>query len=297
MSENRKIENESLIVEISDHGAELCRIYDKREQREVLWDADPKYWARHAPILFPNVGKHYLNEYRYEGKTYKTSQHGFARDCDFDFVEQTDNKIVHILKANDKTKENYPFDFELEVTHTLRENHIFIGWKVKNNGEKPLYFTIGGHPAFRVPVLEGTKQTDYYLKFEKKDSVSYYLLDEKTGTAMVDKVMELPLEDGFYQVTDGMFEKDALIFVNNAVTKASICFPDKRPYVTVKAVDFPNYGIWAAKNNAPFICLEPWFGRCDNTGYTGEMSEKPGIQITLPNEEWSASYSISINEF
>lgn len=295
MSENRRIENESLIVEISDHGAELYRIYDKKKGREVLWNADPKYWARHAPILFPNVGKNYLNEYRYHGKKYKTSQHGFARDCDFSFVEQTENQIVHCLKADEKTKENYPFDFELEVTHTLEENRILVGWKVKNNGENQMYFTIGGHPAFRVPVLEGTKQTDYYLKFEDKDNVSYYLLNEKTGTAMVDKIFELPLEDGFYQITEGMFETDALIFVNNAVTKASICLPDKQPYVTVEAANFPNYGIWAAKNNAPFICLEPWFGRCDDTGYTGEISEKPGIQTVSSNEEWNATYSIYIH--
>ncbi|MGN0466205.1 MAG: aldose 1-epimerase family protein [Lachnospiraceae bacterium] len=296
MAENRKIENEKLIVEVCDHGAELCRIYDKKEQREVLWDANPKYWARYAPILFPNVGKHYLNEYRHEGNVYKTSQHGFARDCDFELEQQTEDKIVHILKANEKTKEIYPFDFELEVTHTIEENAILVGWKVRNKGETPLYFTIGGHPAFRVPILEGTKQTDYYLKFEENDSVSYYLLDEKTGTAMVDKTIELPLKDGYYQVTDGMFEKDALIFVNDAVTKASICLPDKRPYVTVEAIGFPNYGIWAAKNNAPFICLEPWFGRCDDTGYTGEMKEKPGIQTALPKEEWSASYRILIHD-
>ncbi len=297
MSEIRKIENESLIVEISDRGAELSRIYDKKEQREVLWEADKKYWGRHAPILFPNVGKHYLNEYRHEGKTYQTSQHGFARDCEFELVEQTNDTIVHVLKADDKTKECYPFDFELEVTHTLQQNQITVGWKVKNNGETPLYFTIGGHPAFRVPVLEGTKQTDYYLKFEHSDKVSYYLLDTTTGTAMIDQTYELPLENGFYQVIDGMFEKDALIFVNDEVEKATICLPDKSPYVTVSCPGFPNYGIWAAKNNAPFICLEPWYGRCDDTGYKGEMSEKPGIQTTLPKEEWTASYCISIHEF
>lgn len=295
MSENRKIENEKLVVEVADHGAELCRIYDKEGKREVLWDANPKYWGRHAPILFPNVGKNYLNEYRHEGKIYKTSQHGFARDCDFSLIEQTEHRIVHCLKSNEKTRENYPFDFSLEITHTLEKNGISVGWKVKNEGEKPMYFTIGGHPAFRVPVLEGTKQSDYYLKFENKKKVSYYLLDEETGTAKVDKVLDLALKDGFHQITEGMFEKDALILETGTVTKASICFPDKRPYVTVEADGFPNYGIWAAKNNAPFLCLEPWFGRCDDTGYQGEISEKPGIQTVSPGKEWEAVYHIWIH--
>lgn len=296
MSENRKIENEFLVVEVCDHGAELSRIYDKKNKREVLWDANPDFWARHAPILFPNVGKHYLNEYHYNGEVYQTSQHGFARDCEFELVEQTKNKITHILKATKQTKEVYPFDFELEVTHTLKGNDIFVGWTVRNVGENPLYFTIGGHPAFCVPVLKGTKQSDYYLKFEKTDNVSYYLLDEETGTAITDEVLELSLDNGFSKVTDDMFEKDALIFVDDEVTKATICLPDKTPYVSVTAEGFPNYGIWAAKNHAPFICLEPWFGRCDNKGYTGEMSEKPGIQTTLPKEDWSASYVISIHK-
>lgn len=53
------IENDYLRVSVDDHGAELCSIFDKVHNREVIWQADPAYWKRHAPVLFPNVGRHF----------------------------------------------------------------------------------------------------------------------------------------------------------------------------------------------------------------------------------------------
>ena len=105
------LENDRLAISIDDHGAELSRIFDKKNQREVLWEADPQFWKRHAPILFPNVGRHYEAHYRYQGVTYPSQAHGFARDTDFTPVSETETSVTHRITSTPETRKNYPFDF------------------------------------------------------------------------------------------------------------------------------------------------------------------------------------------
>ena len=151
------IENDRIKVAVADHGAELCGIYDKKRGHEVVWQADPKYWNRHAPVLFPFVGKVCGGQYRYKGVGYSMGQHGFARDMDFTLVGKTENSITHVLRSDEVTLAKYPFEFELEITHRIEDNKVFVEWKVTNPAEdEPLYFSIGAHPAFNVPVLPGT---------------------------------------------------------------------------------------------------------------------------------------------
>ncbi|MDO5548497.1 MAG: aldose 1-epimerase family protein [Eubacteriales bacterium] len=288
----RTIENEVLAVSVADYGAELVSIWDKVKNREVLWQADPAFWARHAPILFPQVGKSYGGYFTYQGKQYPTSQHGFARDCAFAFVEQTTDRIVHRLTASEETREKYPFSFELTVTHTLRERDILVQWHVANAGDNKMYFTIGGHPAFRVPVLPDTAQTEYTLRFHR-DDLHYYLLDTDSGTANTDVLYSLPVSDGACAIPADLFAKDALLF-DHQIDWAGIALPDGTPYVSVSCPGFPNFGIWS-KPDAPFICLEPWDGRCDNTGFAGEISEKPGILSLAPNGSYEKEYCITIH--
>ena len=146
------IENDRIKVAVADHGAELCGIYDKKRGHEVVWHADPKYWNRHAPVLFPFVGKVCGGQYRYKGVSYPMGQHGFARDMDFTLVGTTDDSITYVLKSNEETLAKYPFEFELEITHRIEDNKVYVEWKVTNpSGDEPLYFSIGAHPAFNVP--------------------------------------------------------------------------------------------------------------------------------------------------
>ena len=145
----RTMENENLRVQISDHGAELSSIYDKAADREAVWIGDPAFWNRHAPVLFPFVGKVNGGFYTHKGVKYPIGQHGFARDNEFECIENTENKTVHRLVSTEETKKVYPFDFAFTVTQELSGRTLTITWKVENTGDDDMYFSVGGHPAFK----------------------------------------------------------------------------------------------------------------------------------------------------
>ena len=136
----RVLENDFLKVTIDDHGAELVSIYDKEKDREVIWQGDPRFWGRHAPVLFPNVGKHYGNHYRIGDKEYASKQHGFARDTDFTCIDSTLDSVTHQIRSTEETKEVYPFDFVLRIRHILKGRTLTVSWKVANNSDTDMYF-------------------------------------------------------------------------------------------------------------------------------------------------------------
>lgn len=287
------IENDYLRVSVDDHGAELCSIFDKVHNREVIWQADPAYWKRHAPVLFPNVGRHFENHYRIGETEYPSKQHGFARDSEFTCVDMTTDSITHKLKSSDATKENYPYDFELKIKHVLEKNQVSVCWEVVNHSNKPMYFTIGGHPAFNVPAVgSADNKEDYLLTFDEQKSLTYLLLDPASGTALPDQTQTLELTDGTCHIDAHMFDHDALIF-DNQIEKAGIAFPDGTPYLELTCHRFPNFGIWSVPGSS-FVCLEPWMGRCDDCGFTGDLSEKANINKLDVDEIFNASYEIKI---
>lgn len=287
------IENDYLKVSVNDHGAELYSIFDKIHNREVIWQADPAYWKRHAPVLFPNVGRHFENHYRIGETEYPSKQHGFARDSEFTCVDMTTDSITHKLKSSDATKENYPYDFELKIKHVLEKNQVSVCWEVVNHSNKPMYFTIGGHPAFNVPAVgSADNKEDYLLTFDEQKSLTYLLLDPASGTALPDQTQTLELADGTCHIDAHMFDHDALIF-DNQIEKAGIAFPDGTPYLELTCHRFPNFGIWSVPGSS-FVCLEPWMGRCDDCGFTGDLSEKANINKLDVDEIFNASYEIKI---
>ena len=144
-----QLENEHIYLEVASHGAELVRLVGKKTKKEYLFDGDPKYWKRHSPILFPFVGGVKNKEYRYNGKTYTMTQHGFARDSEFKCIHAGKETSTFLLTSTEEMKEVYPFDFELFITYTLEKNVLHVKWEVKNPSDETIYFTIGAHPAFR----------------------------------------------------------------------------------------------------------------------------------------------------
>lgn len=288
------IKNERLSVTIAAHGAELSSIYDKANDRELVWQADPAFWNRHAPVLFPNVGKYYGGHFTYNGTDYPMGQHGFARDTEFEQAASGENFVTYRLCADEESKKVYPFDFVLEITHRLNGNRLTVEWNVKNTDNKEMYFTIGGHPAFNVNVLPDTDFEDYSLVFkEGTEKLSYVLLDAESGTAIGDKVYELELTDSKYALKKDMFDKDALVFDGGQIEWAALALPDGKPYIALESKGFPNFGIWS-KPGAPYVCLEPWCGRCDNKGFEGGISEKPGIIALKAGETFKKSYDIIV---
>lgn len=291
MSAMRMIENERLLIEVSDLGAELSRIYDKKNDLEVMWDANPAHWNRHSPVLFPNVGGQYKGTYLYNGVQYKSEKHGFVRNMECTCVCAEGDRIVHRLTSTEETLAFYPFVFVLEITHVLKDNDVEVHWSVKNENNKEMYFTMGGHPAIRVPASDEYKRSDYFLSFPGHDKLTYTLVNLKEGLPDEPPVLyPLELTDGKRVIADGMFDYDALIFDGAQFDHVGIANPDGSPFVTMTCPDFPSFGIWSMED-APFVCLEPWDGRCDNVGFASEIKEKQDI-VALPAGETYRKYYI-----
>ena len=291
------LENEFLKVSVADAGAELSSVIDKESGLERLHDANPDIWNRHAPILFPFVGKVVGGKYRIGDKEYDMkTQHGFARDMEFEFVEADANHIVHKLLPNDNTRKIYPYEFELLVTHELDQENprlLNVKWEVKNNGEDKMHYFIGGHPAFTTVEADSKAKEEYYLEFLGCDSIEYFGVSNETGFATPEDTKIVQLDHGFLKFNEDVYV--TLIFDNYKFDKVRICRPDKTPYVTMECSQFTSYGIWA-KENGNFICLEPWAGRTDDHGFAGTIDEKIGVNALEAGESGKIQHSIEFHK-
>ncbi len=283
------LENERLKVQIDTMGAELKSLSRKSDGLEYMWYADPAYWGRTAPVLFPFVGSLNDKKYRVNGREYTMGQHGFARDMEFELLGQKPDAVYFGIKSDGETRKKYPFDFELELGYKLEDNRIQVLWKVKNTGKEELPFSIGGHPAFMCPILPDTKQTDYFIRFDTDAPLASDVIEDGLiGEAL----KEYGLEDGYLKITDDLFDGDALVMEKDQAHEVSLCLPDKEPYLTVK-FNAPLFGIWSpVKKNAPFICIEPWYGRADRTGFQKELREREWGNLLGEGEVFEASYEV-----
>lgn len=286
------LENEGLKVTINYFGAELSSIVKKENNAEYMWNADEKFWKRSAPVLFPFVGSLKNKEFLYEDSAYSMGQHGFARDMEFSLVSNDGKQAWFSLSSDDTTYEKYPFAFTLEIGYLLTGHTLKVIWKVVNEDEKPMYFSIGGHPAFMCPLNGEGKQTDYFIAFDTDKDLTYSKLSENGLVYKKDNV--LPTNGGTMQVTEHLFDEDALVVEENQAHRVSLCKPDGKPYLTV-SFDAPLFGLWSpAKKGAPFICIEPWYGRCDSEEFTGTLEEREYGHCLDARENFEAAYDIIV---
>ncbi|MDF2586184.1 MAG: Aldose 1-epimerase [Anaerocolumna sp.] len=295
---NFTLSNNELTLEFKSLGAELSRITDTKTKKEYLWNADPTYWKRHSPVLFPIVGSLNNQAYSYNGKTYSMSQHGFARDMEFTLISQTDTEIWFRLSSSEDTLKLYPFQFILEIGYQLLGRKIEVMWKVMNNDTKTMYFSIGGHPAFMCPLDGNGIQSDYSISFDNTGKLNYLAINEKGLVVHTKEPKTLDtniIDDKSYLPIDShLFDDDALIIENSLCHQVSLVDKEKNPYITV-TFDAPLFGLWSpAKKNAPFICIEPWYGRCDSSDFTGTLEEREWGNTLDEGNEFFASYSIEI---
>ncbi len=280
------IENESLKITVSSKGAELTSVFNKKENRECLWNADPSAWNRHSPVLFPVVGKFRDCKYTHLGKTYEMGQHGFARDMEFDLLFKDDNAIGFALTETEETLAKYPFKFWLSCGYVLEESTVKVIWKVKNTGDSDMYFSIGGHPAFvgRKGSLTGAE-----LKFDKEGSLDYYLINGNGNK--VNEKHTLALNGNSLTISEDLFDKDALIVEDKNINKVSL-FEDGKRLVKV-TTPCPLFGLWSAKGKGnPFVCIEPWFGRCDAEDFEGTLSEREYGNSLKPGKEYESGFEM-----
>lgn len=288
-----ELSNNQLILNVKEEGAEMCSLIQRNTNQEYIWKGDPKYWKRHAPVLFPIVGSVWNGEYHIDGQTYHLPQHGFARDQTFKVISATNDKAVFQLHSSPETLEIYPYQFILNITYELQENTVKITWTVENPSDETIYFQIGAHPAFNYPDFKEEDSVKGYLK-TGTEQIDYRLLGEK-GCLHTTKAYALKAENGLYPLQEELFDKDALIIEYSQTNKISLSDREKRPYLSV-SFDAPVVGLWSpAGKNAPFICIEPWYGRCDEERYTGDFRKKAWMNELQPHHVFERSYTITIS--
>ena len=296
------IENEFLAVCISPKGAELISITHKKQGINYVWDADPAFWGKSSPVLFPIVGGLKDNTYFFEGKAYTLPRHGFAREAMFELEEHADEGICLLLRSNEDTLKVYPFKFELRLIYELYGNVLSLTYHVTNTGQNDLYFSVGGHPAFAVPLEKGLTYDDYFLEFEEEEYLNRWPLNAE-GLVLDEAIPIFPDaafdEDGdpttgkIIPLSKALFYQDALVFKQLASKTITLKSEKSKHALTFDFAGFPFLGIWAAKN-ANFVCIEPWCGIADSASHNQELSQKEGINQLPAGEIFERAWAVKL---
>ncbi len=296
------LENDRLKVEVSAFGAELHSIYNKSTGFEYLWHGDKSYWGRRSPVLFPIVGKVWDGRMKYCGAEYALSQHGFARDCEFAKLDESQlsrlllkrdgdvQKCGFVLYSNEETKKLYPFDFALYIIYCLIDNCLEVNWIVENRTEGDMYFQIGAHPAFNYRDFDEDADIQGYMKFDRTGKMLLTTLE--CGGYAARKRREIEVSPDGIVINKSTFAGDALVF-EKQLNRVTLCDRNGEAYVEVE-FDAPVVGLWspAKIGYAPFMCIEPWYGRCDDSNFDGDYNEKPYINYLKEGESFRSTYKI-----
>ena len=281
---NTTISNSTISASINHSGAELFSL-KHNNNKEYIWEGNPEFWGKHSPILFPIVGTLKNNTYTIDKKEYQLTRHGFARDMEFQLLEKTNNSAVFSLESNTETLTIYPFHFELQLIYSIENTTLNIEYVVINKGETKMPFSIGAHPAIALP----QNFENYAFEFEKEETLKFNLLE---NDLISNKTSILETEKNIVPLNYKLFENDALVFKTLESNSLTI-LENSKPYVKVDFEDFPRLGIWT-KNQAPFICIEPWFGYSDTAENSGDLFQKEGILVLDAEETFHSKFSIKI---
>jgi galactose mutarotase-like enzyme len=286
------LENNHCRVRINAHGAELSSFVRKDlNELEYIWQADAAVWARHAPVLFPIVGRLPNDTYQHDGQSYQLPQHGFARDREFALVDQSATAVQLRLTDDAQSRAQYPFAFELTIGYRLQETTLHVSWQVRNPATtEELLFSIGAHPAFRCPLLPEESFEDYVFRFEHNVTLERHLLDGGLLNGRTEKVLqnsaELPLS---YE----LFSHDALVFKHYDFTRVALASRRSARAVQMQFDGFPYLGLWTKGPGAPFVCIEPWHGIASSVDGSTELRDKEGVLTLAPGATFAARYTIA----
>jgi len=291
--EKFNIRSEKLQVTLKLTGAEMCSIIDLRDGCEHLWSADPTYWGRHAPILFPTIGESVGGEIEVNGKPFPLGRHGFARFEKFSITAQSADNIRFQLLPNAETLKGFPFQFAFETEYTIAGDTIHQSFLVKNTDQVPFAFQLGGHPAFAVPCGKEGAYSDHSIVLDKKGDYPRHLLT-KGGLFSGEQRPFLHDTDRFDLYHD-LFAEDAIVFKNEGISEASLVSNRTGKYVKMRFEGFPHLGVWSVPG-AGYVCIEPWIGCADDDGGTNDLFKKDHAIVLQPAETFSAEFSIEIGE-
>lgn len=294
-----KISNEYVEAEFARFGGELIKLYSRKTGIQYMSEPKPGTWDRISPVLFPIIGCVTDNKIICDGKEYDMYIHGFAHFQNFDLFEKTENSIVYVLKSEGRYRDVYPYEFELYLSYILLDDGIKCGWKIVNKSNCKMFFSIGGHPAFKCPI-DDSDRNEYFIKFHGASKLNRSLINMSNGCLYPDKEnIDTSLKDkngevGLLKFSDDLFDRDALVIEDNQVHQVSLLKADKTPYLSVQ-FDAPVFGVWTeAGKKSPFVCIEPWYGRCDMMGFKDEFSKRDWQNSLDAGEVFEKSYRIKI---
>ncbi len=271
-------------------GAELKSLYDTQQQREYMWCGDPAWWNGTAPVLFPVIGGLNGGFYTYRGRNYELPSHGFARTKEFEVVRSSGGEAVFRLTGDEATRIMYPFDFELLVSFSLDYSGISVSYRVKStSSSQSLLFSIGSHPAFRLP-FDGGILEHYYIQFEHSEHTPRHYF---SGGCLTGKTGEGFSNSRQIFLTRSIFDQGPLIFRDVTSREVSICKSRGKNRISV-SFDTPHIGIWSKPKGAPFLCIEPWHGYPDPADFEDSLEQKPGIITLDPGKTFTTGYQVSI---
>ena len=278
------IKNDNLTVKIDSFGAEIKSV--KQGDTEFMWHGDPEVWGNTAPVLFPFCGRLKDGKYTYEGNTYEMTIHGFAKITEFEIEEQQEDSVVFLLKSNEETKKNYPFDFEFRVSYTLEQSTITVSYNIKNCSEGPLYCSVGSHEGYACP--EGIEE--YTLLFDKEEEMEILAYEDGQLTLNHTSLTE-PSDQ--LELSDKLFIVDSLVFNTLHSDKVTLLHRNSDKKITLSFPGHSYFIIWH-KPGGKYICLEPWcgMGTLKDSGY--ELTEKEGIMKI--DKEKTISHQITFEQ-
>jgi galactose mutarotase-like enzyme len=284
------LNNNDLSISINEIGAELNSIIDQKLKIDFLWKGDSAIWGRKSPVLFPIVGRLDENSYLSGNQSYSLPQHGFARDMKFSIIEEASDKIVFSLVYDEATLKKYPYKFELQISYLLKGRKLTVEYKVMNRQATDLYFSLGAHPGFTCPVHENEKFEDYYLEFNKPETLGIYTL---SNGLVNDKIIPFLKNEKKIPLSYELFKNDALIFKDYKSDFISLKHKEKGEVFKFHFAGYPFLGIWSKPG--PFVCIEPWYGIADFVGHSGILEEKIGMQ-SIPKDgifecEWGVEFN------
>ncbi len=284
------LKNNALSIQVNSFGAEICSVIGNETNIEYLWQANPQVWARHAPNLFPIVGKLKNGTYSYKNKVYQLLQHGFARDNEFICIKESDTVLVFELRSNEKLFEVYPFHFKLHIIYTLIENTVKVCYNLFNEDMDELFFSIGAHPAFNCPLNNSEAFEDYELIFPNKQSLIISTLNDGL---ISEQTKTIELKNNSLPVTKQLFDHDALVFINHQIDEVQLISKKTKHGISLKSANWPYFGIWTKKQTTQFICLEPWYGIADFEYATGDFVSKTGIMQLMPKQHFECDFEMT----
>ena len=279
---------------IDSHGGELISFRDP-EGTEYIWDGNPAYWPGRNPLLFPIVGNLKDGAVKFEGEPYEMTRHGFARDNEFQAVEQGEGYLVLQLQESEATLKKYPYPFRLQVRQQVIDGGFITSFCVENTGEKPMPYSIGAHTAFRCPIHEGEKFTDYEIVFDKKETAPMRRLTAAGLVSHDQREAFLNDQDRFTLNHEIFARVDTIIFDELQSTGVSLLHKETGKGLRMNFEGFPMMAFWTkGAEQAPYICIEPWHGCAAVDNETGEFVEKPHCIVLEPGERKELAYCVKI---